>query len=97
MHTLEGHITDFSPDESLQEQCNSYTVTKCRFKFGNLQIFCYMSNGKLVMVYGTQCQDNDIQESMKELNIKITGSRNKYYSQLFTYSRTIISYRFSVY
>ncbi len=36
--------TVFSPVESLQEYCNSYTVTKCHFKFGNLQIFCYFSN-----------------------------------------------------
>ncbi len=38
--------TVFSPDESLKEQCNSYTVTKCHFKFGNHQVFCNMSNEK---------------------------------------------------
>ncbi len=36
--------TVFSPVESLQESFNSYTVTKCQFKLGNLQIFCYFSN-----------------------------------------------------
>ncbi len=38
--------TVFSPDESLHGFCNFYTVSKCRFKFGNLQIFFYFSNDK---------------------------------------------------
>ncbi len=36
--------TVFSPDEPLQGSCNSFTVSKCRFKFGNLQIVCYYSD-----------------------------------------------------
>ncbi len=39
------HIV-FSPDESLQGSCNSYTVPKCFFKFRNLQMFCYFCNTK---------------------------------------------------
>ncbi len=38
--------TVFSPVEQLQGLCYSFTVSKCRFKFGNLQIFCYYSNEK---------------------------------------------------
>ncbi len=49
--------TVFSPDESLQEQYDSYTVTKCCFKFGNLQIFCYMINENPSDAYWTQFQD----------------------------------------
>ncbi len=80
--------TVFSPDESLQGLCSSYTVSKCRFKFGNLQIFCYFSNDKPTQgLWETiPCHlENDYIESMLELKIKITGSRNKYISQLFTY------------
>ncbi len=36
--------TVFLPVESLHELSDSHTVTKCRFKFGNLQIFCFISN-----------------------------------------------------
>ncbi len=36
--------TVFSPDESLQGSCNSFIVSKCWFKYVNLQIFCYYSN-----------------------------------------------------
>ncbi len=80
--------TVFSPDKSLQGLCNSYTVSKCRFKFGNLQIFCYFSNDKPThgLWETIPCHvTNDYIESMLGLKIKITGSRNKYISQLFTY------------
>ncbi len=33
--------TIFSPDEPLQGSCNSFTVSRCQIKFGNLQIFCF--------------------------------------------------------
>ncbi len=48
MLTSTDTLTDtvFSPDEKLQGSCNSFTVSKCRFKFGNIQIFCYYSNDK---------------------------------------------------
>ncbi len=36
--------TVFSPVEQLQWSSHSFTVSKCQFKFGNLQIFCYYSN-----------------------------------------------------
>ncbi len=79
--------TVFSPVESLQESCSSYMVTKCRFKLENLQIFCYFSNETpkegLWDTIPSRLEDEFIQ-SMKGLNIKITGSRNKYISQLFT-------------
>ncbi len=80
--------TVFSPDESLQGSCNSYTVSKCRFKFGNLQIFCYFINDKPAQGLWETIPhhvENDYIESMSGLKIKITGSRNKYISQLFTY------------
>ncbi len=90
MTHLEDILKDivFSRDESLQEKCDYYTVTKYCLKFGNLQIFWYMSNGKPSDgLWDTipRHYENDILESMKELNIKITVSRNKYISQLFTY------------
>ncbi len=48
MPTSTDAFTDtvFSPVEQLQGSCHSFTVSKCRFKFGNLQIFCYYSNEK---------------------------------------------------
>ncbi len=48
MLTFTDAFTDtvFSPDEQLRGSCNSFTVSKCRFKFGNLQMFCYYSNDK---------------------------------------------------
>ncbi len=80
--------TVFSPDESLQGSGNSYTVSKCWFKFSNLQIFCYFSNDKPTQgLWETiPCHvENDYIESMLGFKIKITSSRNKYLSQLFTY------------
>ncbi len=81
--------TVFSPDESLQGLCNSYTVSKCHFKFGKLQFsFCYFSNDNptqgLWKTIPRHIEDDYI-ESMLGLKIKITGSKNKYISQLFTY------------
>ncbi len=48
MPTSTDAFTDtvFSPVEQLQGSCHSFTVSKCRFKFGNLQIYCYYSNEK---------------------------------------------------
>ncbi len=86
----------FSPDECIEKQNASYRVNKCRFKFENLQTFCYVSNEQpkdgLWDTIPRHCE-NTILKSMKELNITITGSRNKYISQLFKYSRTTVSYR----
>ncbi len=43
MPTSTDVLTDtvFSPVEQLQGSSHSFTVSKCQFKFGNLQIFCY--------------------------------------------------------
>ncbi len=85
------HDIIFSPDESLQGLCNSYTVSKCCFKFGNLTKFCYFSNDKPINGLWETIPhrlEDDYIESMLGLKIKITGSRNKYISQLFTYFRT---------
>ncbi len=57
LHLYQAHVsmptstdaftdTVFSPVEQLQGSSHSFTVSKCRFKFGNLQIFCYYSNEK---------------------------------------------------
>ncbi len=48
MPTSTDTLTDnvFSPVEQLQGSSHSFTVSKCRFKFGNLQMFCYYSNEK---------------------------------------------------
>ncbi len=48
MPTSTDALTDtlFSPVEQLQGSCYFFTVSKCRFKFGNLQMFCYYSNEK---------------------------------------------------
>ncbi len=81
--------TVFSPVESLQESFNSYTVTKCQFKLGNLQIFCYFSNETpnedLWDTIPCHPEDGFIQ-SMNWLKIKITGSWNKYISQLLLHT-----------
>ncbi len=80
--------TVFSPVESLQESWNSYTVTKYLFKFENLQMFCYFSNetpNEGLWETTSRRLEDDFIQSMKGLKIKITGSRNNYISQLFTY------------
>ncbi len=61
--------TVFSPIESLQELCDFYTVTKCHFKFENLQIFCFVSNELPINgLWDTipRYYDKDILQSMKE-------------------------------
>ncbi len=72
--------TVFSPDESLQGSSNSFTVSKSRFKFGNLQIFCYYrdaspSTGLWEII--PRWLEDDIITRILGLKIKITGSRYK--------------------
>ncbi len=81
--------TVFSPDESLQGSCNSFTVSKCRYKFGNLQIFCYYSDISqstgLWKTIPRRLEDDLILASISALKLKITGSRQKCVSQIFEY------------
>ncbi len=78
----------FSPDECIGKQSDSHTVNKCRFKFGNLQIFSYISNEQSKDgswdTIPRYCK-NTILKCMRELNIKITRLKNKCISQLFKY------------
>ncbi len=87
-HTDALNDTVFSPDESLQGSSNSFTVSKCWFKFGNLQIFCYYSNHKpstgLWETIPRRLEDDFI-TSISALKLRITSSRQKYVSQLFEY------------
>ncbi len=80
--------TVFSPDEQLQGSCNSFTVSKCRFKFGNLPIFCYYSNDKpLTGLWKTipPRLEDDFITTMSALKFRITCSRQKYVSKHFEY------------
>ncbi len=73
--------TVFSPDEQLQGSCNSFTVSKCLFKFGNLQIFFYYSNDKTLTGL---CEtiprhlEDDFITSISALKLHITSSSQKY-------------------
>ncbi len=72
--------TIFSPDEPLQGSCNSFTVSKSRFKFGDLQIFAIITpgHGKLSQVI--------LKTILLQVYwVKITGSGQKYVSQRFEY------------
>ncbi len=78
----------FSPNESLEESCDSFTFTKGRYKFGKLQIYCYESNTSPSSGCWTTIPhplEVDYVASIGQLNISITGSRHKYVSSLFRY------------
>ncbi len=80
--------TVFSPNGTLQGSCNSFTVSKCRFKFGNLQNFCYYSDAILstgLWEIIPHHLEDDLITSILVLKLKITSSRQKYISQLFEY------------
>ncbi len=90
MPTFTDVITDtvFSPVEQLQGSCHSFTVSKCRFKFGNLQIFCYYSNEKLLTgLWETipRCLEDDFIASISAMKLCITSSQEKYVSKHFEY------------
>ncbi len=78
----------FSPNEPLQGSCDSFTVSKCWFKFGNLEMFCYYSNDKpSTGLWETMPRrlEDDLITSISTLKLRITGSRQKYVSQHFEY------------
>ncbi len=80
--------TVFSPVEQLQRSCHSFTVSKCRFKFGNLQIFCYYSNeNPLIGLKETipRRLEDDFIASTSTMKLRITGFRDKYVSKPFEY------------
>ncbi len=80
--------TVFSPVESIQEDCNSYTVTKCCYKFGNLKIYTYLSNElpkNGIWETIPKYYEHYLLKSLQRLKIIITGSNDKYISQLFKY------------
>ncbi len=90
MSTSTDAFTDtvFSPVEQLQGSCHSLTVSKCRFKFGNLHIFCYYSNEKpLTGLWETipRRLEDDFIASISVMKLCITGSRKKYVSKHFEY------------
>ncbi len=87
-HTDTLHDTVFVPVDQLQESCHSFTVSKCRFKFSNLQIYCFYSNAQQSSGIWETIQrllEKDFITSMLNLKIQITGSRQKYVSHLFKY------------
>ncbi len=59
--------TVFSPDESLQRSCNSFTVSKCLWETIPRHL------------------EDDLITSISDLKLQMTGSRQKYVSQLFKY------------
>ncbi len=90
MPTSTDVLTDtvFSPVEQLQGSSNSFTVSQCQFKFGNLQIFCYSSNEKpLTGLWETipRRLEDDFITSISDMKLRITGSREKYVSKPFEY------------
>ncbi len=90
MPTSTDAITDtvFSPVEQLQVSCHSFTVSKCRFKFGNLQIFCYYSHVKPLTALWVAIPhrlEDDFIASISAIKLCITGSREKYVSKHFEY------------
>ncbi len=88
MPTSTDALTDtvFSPVELLHGSRHSFTVSKCQFKFGNLQIFCYYSNEKpLTGLWETiPCHlEDDFITSISAMKLRITGSRVQYVSKHF--------------
>ncbi len=80
--------TVFSPLEQLQWSSHSFTVSKCQFKFGNLQNFCYYSNEKpLTGLWGKipRRLEDDIITSISAMKLCITGSREQYVAKRFEY------------
>ncbi len=87
-HTDTLHDNVLASREQLQGTCNSFTLSKCSFKFGNLQMFCYYSDAKpSTGIWKTipRLLEKDFITSILNLKINITGSRQKYVSQLFKY------------
>ncbi len=88
LHNNTLHDTVFTTVEQLQESCHSFTVSKCRFTFGNLQIYCFYINAQQSTgIWETilRLLEKDFITSMLNLKINITGSRQKYVSHLFKY------------
>ncbi len=80
--------TVFSPVEQLQRSSHSFTVLKCWFQFGNLQIFCYYSNEKPLTGLSETipcCLEDDFIASISTMKVRITGSREQYVSIHFEY------------
>ncbi len=80
--------TVFSPVEQLQGSSHSFTVSKCRFKFDNLQSFCCYSNKKpLTGLWETipRCLEDDFIASISAMKLRITSSREQYVSKRFEY------------
>ncbi len=80
------HNTVFAPMEQLQESCHSLKVSKCRFKFGNLLIYCFYSNAQQsTCIWETipRLLEENIITNILKLKINVTGSRQKYVSHLF--------------
>ncbi len=87
--------TVFSSVESIQEDCNSYSLTKCCYKFGNLKMYTYLSNELAkngIRETIPKYYKHEFLKSIERLKFIITGSNDKYISQLFTISRNIPSY-----
>ncbi len=78
----------FLPNESVAESCYSFTLTKGRYKFGNLQIYFYENNTSPSSGCWTTIPHQlevDYIASIGKLKIRITGSIHKYVSSLFRY------------
>ncbi len=78
----------FSPNEQLQWSCISFTVSKCKFKFGNLQICCYYRIDKPLSGLWETIPlhlEDDFITSISALKLHITGSQQKYVTKHFEY------------
>jgi hypothetical protein len=87
LHSELRYVDDYEfhrcDDDQLSETC---TVTKGRYKFGNLEIFCLYnretcSTGQWIPI--PHSLENDYIDMMYNLHIKISGSRDKFVKQLF--------------
>ncbi len=85
--------TVFSQVEQLQGSCHSFTVSKCWFKFGNLQFFCYYSNENPLTVLRETIPyriEYDFISSISAMKLCISGSREKYVSNLLNTCKILL-------
>ncbi len=95
MPTFTDVLTDivFSPVEQLQGPSHSFTVSKCLFKFGNLQIFCYYSNEKpLTGLWETipHHLEDDFIANISAIKLRITSSGKKYVNTVISLNITYL-------
>jgi hypothetical protein len=73
----------------MSEQCHlsrTCTITKSRYKFGNLEVFCHNDNqtnksGQWILI--PTSLEHEYINTLRNLHLKISGSRNKFLNNLF--------------